>query len=122
MGLDLYGVKSEHIGRVGSYSAFNEFREMLENYIVCIEEEDEDKDYSTLFSVLLNHSDCDGILNFDESLELLKDIEKHKERIIKFCKENYTEDLKEFFIDTLDLFEESCESVKNEVYDYIEFG
>lgn len=75
MGLDIRLQTSRHIGKANSYSGFGKFREWLASKVGITLSEmkgfggstEWDNTTSPLYP-FLNHSDCDGSLNYDECI------------------------------------------------------
>jgi deoxyribodipyrimidine photolyase len=87
MGLDICVEKRVDIlsFRAGSYSGFMTFRKELAKMVSNSSVEDyfAGKCEELPFAELIDHSDCDGELNYDECLELKRDFDQYEEQANK---------------------------------------
>jgi hypothetical protein len=91
MGLSIYVSETDYRFKAGSYSGFNAFREQLKQ--ICKGE---------AFEELLEHSDCDGELDYDECVNLLTDFDKYACKVKKLRNTEYNR----YFSEVYDEFHE----------------
>ena len=78
--------------RVGSYSTYNKFRNLLSLAIHGIKVEslwdNEHKYAGTALWDLLNFSDCEGVIDSIVSTKILKDLEDNRDKFIEYLKKD----------------------------------
>lgn len=94
MGLDIMVVKEDYGFRVGSYSYFNDFREEVARVVGFNLNEmvgfgGTIKWGDQAFKELINHSDCDGILDSADCDSLTEDFKKYDERMKEWLSEEH---------------------------------
>ena len=81
--------------RAGSYGGFMNWRRKLADSVgIDLDSMQGFKENGTVWSgyepfyELLHHSDCDGVLWWDECEELLKDFEPHRDKFVEYLSDN----------------------------------
>lgn len=137
MGLTIRALKESDDYVDSSYSGFNAIREKFFAYAKKVFDKEHKKEGKELYDLseytgfggdkilpsyilfyeLINHSDCDGELDFDECIELNEDFREHSEKFIKFIKEsNESDESIEFDVEWIESFESMVNDVATEKY------
>ena len=105
--------------RAGSYSGYNQFRNLLAQAFHGVDAEeiwsDENSFEGTPFYEMINFSDCDGVFGPTDSAKLYQDFEEGEDDFVDFVGEHFEDDDEaEIFLEVYREFKEGFELAADE--------